>query len=413
MKINIPYGKDDFIPLELPEDVEVVHPNMVPAVDESTTLRDALENPIGSPSFSDFVENCRNTLVIVNDGTRPTPTAKVLSLIWNDLKKIPHKFIVATGVHRASTEDELKEIFGGLYPEVKDNIIMHDARREEDMVHIGTSKNGTEMCVNKAGVEADEIVIIGSVEPHYFAGYTGGRKAFLPGIASFKTIEQNHKYALLPESHALALDGNPVHEDMIDALSTIAEKPIFSIMTVLDGKHRIYAATAGHIHESFYAAIDKANDIYCVPVSGKADIVISIAPYPMDIDLYQSQKALDNGKLALKEGGILILVSKCRMGVGEDAFIKLLASCDTPEDTLDKLSDGYKLGWHKAGKMAEIAVRGSMWGITDIDADILNSCFISPKSDLQKAVNDAITLKGTSSKIVVLMSGSMSVPILQ
>ncbi|MCK4671859.1 MAG: nickel-dependent lactate racemase, partial [Candidatus Aegiribacteria sp.] len=288
--------------------------------------------------------------------------------------------------------------------------IMHDARREEDMVHIGTSENGTEMYVNKAGVEADEIVIIGSVEPHYFAGYTGGRKAFLPGIASFKTIEQNHKYALRPESHALALDGNPVHEDMIDALKTIAEKPIFSIMTVLDGKHRIYAATAGHIHGSFYAAIDKANDIYCVPVSGKADIVISIAPYPMDIDLYQSQKALDNGKLALKDGGILILVSRCRMGVGEDAFIKLLASCDTPEDTLNKLSEGYELGWHKAGKMAEIAARGSMWGVTDIDEDVLNSCFISPKSDLQEAVEEAITLKGASSKIVVLMSGSMSVP---
>ena len=410
MKINIPYGKDDFIPLELPDDAEVVHPNMVPAVDEGKTLREALENPIGSPSFSDFIENCRNTLVIVNDGTRPTPTAKVLSLIWNDLKRIPHKFIVATGVHRASTEDELKEIFGGLYPEVKDNIIMHDARREEDMVHIGTSENGTEMYVNKAGVEADEIVIIGSVEPHYFAGYTGGRKAFLPGIASFKTIEQNHKYALSPDSRALALDGNPVHEDMIDALKTIAEKPIFSIMTVLDGEHRIYAATAGHIHGSFYAAIDKADDIYCVPVSGKADIVISIAPYPMDIDLYQSQKALDNGKLALKDGGILILVSRCRMGVGEDAFIKLLASCDTPEDTLNKLSEGYELGWHKAGKMAEIAARGSMWGVTDIDEDVLNSCFISPKSDLQEAVEEAITLKGASSKIVVLMSGSMSVP---
>ncbi len=412
MNINIPYGKDGFIPLELPDDAEVVHPNKVPVVDESKTLREALENPIDSPSFSDFVENCRNTLVIVNDGTRPTPTAKVLSLIWNDLKKIPHKFIVATGVHRASTEDELKEIFGDLYPEVKDNIIMHDARREEDMVHIGTSKNGTEMNVNKAGVEADEIVIIGSVEPHYFAGYTGGRKAFLPGIASFKTIEQNHKYALNPDSHALALEGNPVHEDMIDALKTISEKPIFSIMTVLDGEHRIYAATAGHIHGSFYAAIDKANDIYCVPVSGKADIVISIAPYPMDIDLYQSQKALDNGKLALKDGGILILVSKCRMGVGEDAFVKLLATCNTPEDTLAKLSEGYKLGWHKAGKMAEIAVRGSMWGVTDIDEDVLNSCFISPKSDLQNAVKEAITLKGASSKIVVLMSGSMSVPII-
>ena len=413
MKINIPYGKDELIPLELPDDTEVVHPNKAPSADEGETLRNALENPIGSPKFSEFVNNCKNTLVIVNDGTRPTPTAKVLSLIWSDLQTIPHKFIVATGVHRASTEDELRMIFGELYDTVKDNIIMHDARRDEDMVHIGTSENGTEMYVNKAGVEADEIVIIGSVEPHYFAGYTGGRKAFLPGIASFKTIEQNHKYALKPDSHALALDGNPVHEDMIDALKVIAEKPIFAIMTVLDGDHNIYASSAGHIHKSFYAAIDRANDIYCVPVSQRADIVISVAPYPMDIDLYQSQKALDNGKLALKDGGILMLVSKCRMGVGEDAFVKLLATCDTPEATLEKLSEGYKLGWHKAGKMAEIAVRGSMWGITEIDDDILKSCFIIPKPDLQKAVNEAITANGGHPSILVLTSGSMSVPILE
>jgi nickel-dependent lactate racemase len=410
MRIDVPYGRDGSIPLELPDSAEVVYPNSVPVRDEEEVLRSALENPVDSPSFSEFVSGCGNTLVIVNDATRPTPTARVLSLIWDDLKKIPHKFIVATGVHRASTEEELKEIFGDLYAEVRDNVIMHDARKDCDMIHIGTSKNGTEMYVNRAGVEADEFVIIGSVEPHYFAGYTGGRKAFLPGIASFRTIEQNHKYALRPESSALALDGNPVHDDMIDALKTISKKPIFSIMTVLDGDHRIYAATAGHIHGSFYAAIEKANDVYCVPVSRKADLVISIAPYPMDIDLYQSQKALDNGKLALVDGGILLMVSKCRDGIGEEAFVKLLASCDTPGEILRLLDDGYELGWHKAGKMAEIAVWGEMWGYTDLEDDVLNSCFIRPWSDLQAAVDEALSVMGPQAHVVVLMSGSMSVP---
>lgn len=410
MRIDIPYGRDGKIPLELPDSAEVVYPNSVPKRDEGEVLRSALENPVDSPGFQEFVSGCKNTLVIVNDATRPTPTARVLSLIWEDLSKIPHRFIVATGVHRASTEEELKEIFGDLYPEVRDNVIMHDARREEDMVHIGTSKNGTEMYVNRAGVEADEIVIIGSVEPHYFAGYTGGRKAFLPGIASFKTIEQNHKYALRPESSALALDGNPVHDDMIDALKTISEKPIFSIMTVLDGDHRIYAATAGHIHGSFYAAIDRANDVYCVPVSRRAELVISVAPYPMDIDLYQSQKALDNGKLALADGGVLFLVSKCRDGIGECAFVDLLASCESPDETLRQLDDGYELGWHKAGKMAEIAVRGEMWACTDLEDSVLDSCFIGARSDLQAAVDEAMSRFGPQAHVVVLMSGSMSVP---
>jgi nickel-dependent lactate racemase len=181
-------------------------------------------------------------------------------------------------------------------------------------------------------------------------------------------------------------------------------------MTVLDGEHRIYAATAGHIHGSFYAAIDRANEVYCVPVKRRAEVVISVAPYPMDIDLYQSQKALDNGKLALADDGILIMVSRCRDGVGEEAFLKLLASCDTPEETLRILDEGYRLGWHKAGKMAEIAVRGSMWGYTDLDDQVLKDCFITPRDDLQTALDEALEARGPDAHVVVLMSGSMSVP---
>jgi nickel-dependent lactate racemase len=412
MKLDIPYGKES-VPLEVPDSAEVVYPNEVEVKDEGKVLADALAEPINAPKFAEFIAGPGKTLVIVNDATRPTPTARVLSLIAEELSGADCSYIVATGAHRASTEDELGEIFGDMYDDVRDRVIMHDASAEDDMVHIGTSKNGTEMYVNRAGVEADKIVIIGSVEPHYFGGYTGGRKAFLPGIASRQTITQNHKYALRPEAKALALDGNPVHEDMIDALKTIEDKAIFSIMTVLDGEHRIYATTAGHIHDSFYAAIEAANDVFCVPVSGEADVVVSVAPYPMDIDLYQSQKALDNGKLALAPGGILIMVSKCRMGIGDEAFLDLLASCETPQETLAKLESDYKLGWHKAGKMAEIAVKGEMWGVTDLDDATVNKAFIKPYHDLQEAVDAALGVKGPDARVLVMMSGSMSIPMLQ
>jgi nickel-dependent lactate racemase len=412
MKLDIPYGKET-VPLEVPDSAEVVYPNEVEIKDEGKVLADALAEPINAPKFAEFISGPGKTLVIVNDATRPTPTARVLSLIRNELSSADCSYIIATGAHRASTEDELGEIFGGLYDDVRDRVIMHDATAEADMVHIGTSKNGTEMYVNKAGVEADKIVIVGSVEPHYFGGYTGGRKAFLPGIASRQTITQNHKYALRPEAKALALDGNPVHEDMIDALKTIEDKAIFSIMTVLDGEHRIYATTAGHIHDSFYAAINAANDVFCVPVSGEADVVVSVAPYPMDIDLYQSQKALDNGKLAMAPGGILIMVSKCRMGVGDEAFLDLLASCDTPQETLAKLESDYKLGWHKAGKMAEIAVKGEMWGVTDLEDETVSKAFIKPYHNMQEAFDAALAAKGSDARVLVMMSGSMSIPMLQ
>jgi len=412
MRLDVPYGKET-VPLEAPDDAEVVYPNEVEARSEGKVLAKALAHPINAKAFADFLADARDVLFIVNDATRPTPTARVLELIKDELKGVDASYIIATGAHRAPTEEELREIFGALYDDVVDKIIIHDAKRDEDMVYIGTSTNGTEMYVNRAGMEAHKIVIIGSVEPHYFGGYTGGRKAFLPGIASRKTITQNHKYALRPEAKALALEGNPVHEDMIDALKTIADKEIFAIMTVLDGEHRIYAATAGHIHDSFYAAIEAANEVFCVPVSGEADVVVSVAPYPMDIDLYQSQKALDNAKLALAPGGVLILVSKCRMGTGDEAFLELLASCNTPEETLAKLDQDYVLGWHKAGKMAEIAVKGEMCGVTDLDDETLTKAFMKPYKNLQQALDDALAKKGKDARVLIMMNGSMSIPMIK
>ncbi len=415
MDIQIPYGKDEKLLVSIPKKnvLAVVYPNVVHKQNESEILLKAIEHPINSKNFKKFLEDAKDVLFIVNDGTRPTPTKKVLDIIYDQIMDKNIKFIIATGVHRAPTQEEFDFIFGDYYNRLKGQIYIHDCKKDEDMVYIGTSKNGTEMYVNRMGMEAHKIVIIGSVEPHYFGGFTGGRKSFLPGIASRKTIEQNHKHALKLEAQALILDGNPVHEDMIDALKTIADKEIFSIQTVLDGERNLYGVTSGHIHDSFYAAIDKAKEVFCVKIPEKADIVVSVAPYPMDIDLYQSQKALDNGKLALKENGILIMVSKCRTGIGEPAFFELLSSCKSPQDALDKIAQGYKLGYHKASKMAEIGTWAEMWGITDLEDKDMNAVFIKPFHNLQEAIDKAIEKKGRDAKIIFLMDGSITVPIVE
>ncbi len=414
MEIQVPYGKDEKLNVRLPDKniLSVVYPNRVKEQNQSEILLRAVENPINSKSFTKFLSDANDILFIINDGTRPTPTAKVIDIIYNQIKDKNIKLMIATGVHRAPTNEEFGFIFGKYYDIFKDQIYIHDCKKDEEMVHIGVSKNGTEMNVNRLGMQAHKIVVIGSVEPHYFGGYTGGRKSFLPGIASRKTIEQNHKHALKLEAQALVLDGNPVHEDMIDALKTIADKEIFSIQTVLDGERRLYAVTSGHIHDSFYAAINKANEVFCVKIPEKADIVVSIAPYPMDIDLYQSQKALDNGKLALKQGGILIMVSKCRTGIGEPAFFELLSSCPSPQHALDKIAQGYKLGYHKASKMAEIGTWAQMWGVTDLEDKDMNAIFIKPFHNLQQALDNAISKKGKNSKIIFLMDGSITVPMI-
>ncbi len=412
MDIQVPYGKDEKLTVRLPDEnvLSIVYPNKVTEQNQTDILLRAIENPINSKSFTDFLNDAKDVLFIVNDGTRPTPTAKVLDILYAKIKDKNIKFIIATGVHRAPTQEEFDFIFGKYYNIFKDQIYIHDSKKGEDMVHIGTSKNGTEMYVNRLGMEAHKIVIIGSVEPHYFGGYTGGRKSFLPGIASRKTIEQNHKHALKLEAQALALEGNPVHEDMIDALKTIADKEIFSIQTVLDGERRLYGVTSGHIHDSFYAAIDKAKEVFCVKIPEKADIVVSVAPYPMDIDLYQSQKALDNGKLALKQGGILIMVSKCRTGIGEPTFFELLSSSDSPQAALETIEKGYKLGYHKAAKMAEIGTWAEMWAVSDLDDKDMNAIFMKPFHNLQEALNKALEKKGRNSKVIFLMDGSITVP---
>lgn len=410
-QMEIPYGKDK-VAIEVPEEniKGIVYPNKVPIREPEAILRRALDNPVGMESFDKFIEKSKDILFIVNDGTRPTPTSTILGLLGNKMNLEDAKYIIATGAHRAPTEEEFKFIFGDLYDKLKPRIIVHDAKKEEDLVYVGTTPNGTRMRINKTAYEAGGIIPIGSVEPHYFGGYTGGRKSFLPGIAGYETIEQNHKLVLNPGAEALKLEGNPVHEDFMEAMKTLSDKPIFSIQTVLDGERRLYAATTGDIYKSFDKAIAYAKEVFCVSIREKADIVVSVAPYPMDVDLYQSQKAIDNGKLALKKNGILIMVAKCRTGIGPKTFYELLSSKKSSKEVFGMIKKEYKLGYHKAAKMAEIDGWADMWGVTDLDSKVLKNVFIRPFGSIQEAINEAIKEKGPTAKILFLMDGSITVP---
>ncbi len=364
IKIQIPYGKE-FTELDVNIPHQLIVPNEVMVTNESELIDTALQNPVGKTSLDYFINNTERLLILVNDATRPTPTAKVLFKIKEKLREHADiRFLVATGAHRGPTEDEFSYIFGDLYEEFKDRIYVHDARKDDDMEFLGVSSNGTEMYLNRMVTEYTNIIVIGSVEPHYFAGYTGGRKAFLPGVAAYRTIEMNHKHALSDDAQPLALEGNPVAEDMEDAMALLKDLNVFSIQTVLTAEHGLYAMVTGDILKSFDIAVKKANDVFCAKCRRKGNIVVTAAPYPMDIDLYQSQKALENGKLALEEDGIIILVSMCREGVGDNTFLDLLCCAKTCSDVMCTIEDGYKLGYHKAAKMAQIGVYAQMWAVS-------------------------------------------------
>lgn len=412
MFVEVPYCEDKLkVEIDDSRVAGIVVGNEVPVGDETETIRAAIENPINSKSLKDFLQGADDVLFIVNDATRPTPTARILDIVFKAVKPAKPKFLVATGDHRAPTPAEYQQIFGGFYEKYKPQIFAHNSRKDEDMVYIGASRNGTELYVNKLAIEANKIVIISSVEPHYFAGYTGGRKSFFPGVASHRSIEQNHRHSMNPRAKSLALDGNPVHEDMIDALNSLKNKEIFSIMTVLDSRHRVYAATAGHINDSFLAAVKRAEEVFVVGIKEKVDIVVTVTRFPMDIDLYQSQKALEHGKLALKKGGILILVSGCRMGTGDDTFIKLLSSCNNPAEVLKRIEEGYVLGYHKAAKVAEISLWAEMYGVTGLPDEILKKILVKPFRSLQSALDDAIKKKGKNAKVLFMLDGSLTVPV--
>jgi nickel-dependent lactate racemase len=407
MKQSIPY-KQDSIEVEIDQDriAAVLEPKEVPVEDDPhKTVRDALEHQAGE-DLDAFISTPGPLLVIVNDGTRPTPTRVVLEVLADALEREDARFVIATGAHRGATEEELTYIFGSTLERFRDRIKSHDAKNDP-LYRLGRTSRGTEVRLNTLVRDSERILIIGSVEPHFFAGYTGGRKGFLPGVAAYDTIESNHKMALSPEAKTLALKGNPIHEDMMEACAMI-DKKVFTIMTVLDRHQNIYAVTAGGLGEAFDAAVLKAREVFVVPFREAADLVIACARYPMDIDLYQSQKAIENGRLALKPGGILLLVSACRHGIGGETFYKLLSSCDTPTGVLEQIEREYRLGYHKAAKIAELCQESGIAAYTELAADVLGPIFIEPVPDLQEFL-DAY-LSGTDKKVILMPDATVTIP---
>ena len=411
MKIDLPYDQKTI-------SVEIAPEHLGTVLELSEEKGKNKRNPVDiakeaiKGSFDEFMKFPGSLLVIVNDGTRPTPTRFILDAIGEELCKAKASFLVATGSHRAPTLKEYGFIFGSWYDRFKDSVYVHDGFAMDQMDYYGRTSRGTELYLNKLVAQSGKVIVIGSVEPHYFAGYTGGRKAFLPGVAAFCSIEQNHKLALSPKACTLALEGNPVHEDLMEA-ATLIKAPVYSIMTVLDRNHEIDSVCAGNLKKSFEDAVKAAEKIFTAPLKEKADIVVTAAPYPMDVDLYQSQKAIDNAKLALKDGGTMILVSACREGIGGEAFARLLSSADTPDEVLEKIEAGFKLGYHKAAKMAEVFKRATVRAYTELDDNTLSSIFITPVHDIQKALDDAIAKYGPDCKVVFMPDGSVTVPLVK
>jgi len=403
-KIDIPYGSGS-VKLDLADTfTEVVSPKKT-TVNEFSISK-SLSQPTNFGTLDSFVASKKKILVVVNDHTRPTPTATVLKNL--DLSGKDVTTIVATGTHRSPNSIELSKILGGAAPPFGGRVIVHDSRDAAQLKFVGRTSRGTKLLLNRQLFDAEGIIVVGSVEPHYFAGFTGGRKFLLPALSGLESIVMNHAHAVDERSRILALDGNPIHEDFMEALNLFNRyDDIFSIQLVLNSEQQISFASSGHVIHSFTECVDRAKDIYVASVETKADIVISVARPPLDIDLYQSQKAIDNVKLALKDDGILILVSKCPDGIGDKGFYNILASSKGKPPK----PNNCEFGFHKAAKMAEVLSRVRVFAVTDIQPELLTAISITPYNKLQNAVVDAVNLKGKDSRILIVRDAGVMVPL--
>ncbi len=412
MKIKIPYSTEK-IELDTQEslNIEIIHSRKIYLANKGETIKNSLDNPLNCLPFEEWINKNNRFLFIVNDAARPTPTSVILYELNKKMNLEQAKYIIATGIHKKPSDGELQSIFGKFYQKIKSNILIHDAKDNSKLRDLGTTKRGTKVWINKEVLEAGAIITIGSVEPHYFAGFTGGRKSFIPGLAGYTTIEKNHKLALQEGADPLNLEKNPVHIDLLEALKKIPPIPIFSIQSIVKNESELCGVFCGDIHESFSKASASARDIFGVSIKEKADIVITVVRPPLDKNLYQAHKAIEHGKLALKEDGILILVAACTEGIGPDNFYKLLSSSKDLNKILKIAKKNYRLGYHKAARIAELSKRAEIWAISEIKNEILKKAFIKPFNSLQEAFIKAINKKGPDSKILILMDGGNTVPL--
>ena len=343
-QFELPFGKDK-LQISLPEDrvagvlLSHAHEYKAPKT-EAELVADALANPIGSPKLSELAKGKKTCVIISSDHTRPVPSHVIMPQLLAELRKgnpdIDITILVATGMHRLTTQDELVAKYGREIAE-KEKFVIHVSRNDDEMVSIGTLPSGGDCRINKVAAEADLLVSEGFIEPHFFAGFSGGRKSVLPGIASQVTVLANHcsEFINSPYARTGVLEGNPIHKDMLYAAK--AAKLAFICNVVIDADKKVIAAFAGDREQAHYKGVDFELSLAGVkPVP--ADIAISTnGGYPLDQNIYQSVKGMTAAEATCKEGGVIIMVTGCGDGHGGVDFFNTLKDAQDVQQAMDQI----------------------------------------------------------------------------
>lgn len=417
MLLQIPYYKSH-LNLELDEKrINAVltskTENYKPQMSEEELVEKALENPIGSLKLEELVKGKKHIVIISSDHTRPVPSHITMPIYLKTIRKTNPEakitILIATGMHRPTTHEELIAKYGEKIV-AEEEIVIHNAYCDEDMVFKGILPSCGELWLNKLVDEADLLISEGFIEPHFFAGFSGGRKSVLPGIASKKTVLWNHnaKFISSPFSRAGSLDENPIHKDMVFAAKQA--NLAFILNVVINSEKKIINAFAGSLEEAHHMGCEFVMSLAKVDAV-KSDIVItSNGGYPLDQNMYQTVKGLSTGEACVNDNGVIIIASSCVDGHGGDFFYHILADAKNAQEAYDNICQvepsKTEFDQWEAQVLSRILVKANVIVVSNhCDKKLFEDMHMHYAQSLEEALVKAEKIVGKNKKITVIPDG--------
>jgi nickel-dependent lactate racemase len=405
------------IPVCVPGDVLLPRP--APGIaDERGAVFDALENPTGTAPLRKIVRPGERVAIIVNDITRLTRTDLLLPPIVQTLNAagVPDRDIVivfALGIHRRQTDEERKLIVGAeIYPRIRcfDHVSTDDA----GLIEIGTTSFGNRVEINREVWEADRIILTGEIIYHLIAGYSGGRKSLVPGVAGYRTTTFNHRMIFHPDCRAGVLDGNPAHEDLLEACRMA--DPDFLVNVVLSPEGGLIRVVAGHYDLAHREGCLTVDHMLRAEIDRPYDVVVASAGgFPLDIDLRQAHKGLENACQALRPGGSVFFYAECSNGAGIQSFEDYIHRYADHHEMRRALESEFVVGGHKAYWIARLGRLYRVCLVSKLDPGFVRRCHFEPVSAdehqavLQRVIEDA----GPGARVAVLPYAGFTLPAVQ
>ena len=413
MKLEFGYGSG-VQRVELPEKnvMGVLTANPIEhALHGAGAVRYALAHPIGAPRLRELAKPGQKIAIVASDISRPVPSYEILPAILDELSAAGCRdedvtVVFALGSHRHHTEEEKRRLAGqDVYARVR--CVDSDP---DDCVCMGVTKNGTPVDVTRTVAEADFRICTGNIEFHYFAGYSGGVKAIMPGVSTPAAIQANHRLMVQPGAHAGNLDTNPLRADIEEAgrICGVA----YLVNVVLDEHKHIVFAVAGDAQKAHRAGCAYLDRMYRKPIPAQADIVIvSQGGAPKDANLYQTQKALDNAKHAVRKGGTIILIGACPEGLGSKKFEQWLTQAPDAHSMVDRVHRQFELGGHKAAAIAMVLENARIDLVSEMPDEFVRSIFLRPQPSAQAALDDAFGRYGPDATVLAMPFGGATLPV--